>query len=121
MIPATAMVSVFLFGIEELATQLEEPFTILPMQAFCDKIYNWCTEIVSWQAGDNGMTVRAPKPEHTVAFLGDKSGRNAAASIDVSSAVDTPVAKLSASAAPAEEHSTKNGGKRSAIRRFIGL
>jgi len=69
------------------------------------------------------MTVRTPKPEHTVAFLGDKSGRNAAAaSIDVSSTtVETPVAKLGASAAPAEEHSTKSGGKRAAIRRFIGL
>ena len=57
MIPATAVISMFLFGIEELATQLEEPFTILPMQAFCDKIYSWCMEIVSWEAGDNGMPV----------------------------------------------------------------
>ena len=71
MIPATAIISVFLFGIEELATQLEEPFTILPMQAFCDKIYNWCMEIVSWQPGDNGMRVNKPKTEHTVAFLGE--------------------------------------------------
>jgi len=54
MIPATAMISLFLFGIEELATQMEEPFTILPMQAFCDKIGNWCNEIVSWEDGDNG-------------------------------------------------------------------
>ena len=28
MIPATAVISLFLFGIEELATQMEEPFTI---------------------------------------------------------------------------------------------
>jgi hypothetical protein len=56
-----------------LATQLEEPFTILPMQAFCDKIYNWCNEIVSFTAGDNGMTVHEARPEHTVAFLGDGS------------------------------------------------
>jgi len=55
MIPATAAISIFLFGIEELATQLEEPFTILPMQAFCDKIYNWCNEIVSFDAYSNGM------------------------------------------------------------------
>jgi hypothetical protein len=46
-----------LFGIEEIATQLEEPFTILPMQAFCDKIYNWCNEIVTFEPGDNGMPV----------------------------------------------------------------
>jgi hypothetical protein len=38
MIPATVVISVFLFGIEEPTTQMEEPFTILPMQAFCDKI-----------------------------------------------------------------------------------
>jgi predicted membrane chloride channel (bestrophin family) len=59
MIPATALLSIFLFGIDELATQLEEPFTILPMQAFCDKIGNWCNEIVSWEAGDNGMAIPA--------------------------------------------------------------
>lgn len=55
LIPSTAAISVALFGIEELATQLEEPFTILPMQTFCDKIYNWCTEIASWEPNDNGM------------------------------------------------------------------
>jgi len=48
MIPATAFISICLFGIEELATQLEEPFTILPMQGFCDKIGANCDEIVSW-------------------------------------------------------------------------
>jgi hypothetical protein len=57
LLPVTAMLSMFLFGIEELATQLEEPFTILPMQGFCDKIYNWCTEIVTFKPGDNGMPV----------------------------------------------------------------
>ena len=57
MIPVTTVLSLFLFGIEELATQLEEPFTILPMQGFCDKIYNWCNEIVSFKPGDNGMPV----------------------------------------------------------------
>lgn len=64
MIPATAMISIFLFGIEELATQLEEPFTILPMQAFCDKIGNWCNEIVSWTPGDNGMPVNTSEDRH---------------------------------------------------------
>jgi predicted membrane chloride channel (bestrophin family) len=62
LIPGVAMISLFLFSIEELANQMEEPFTILPMQTFCDKIYNWCNEIVSWQPGDNGMHVH-PKEE----------------------------------------------------------
>jgi putative membrane protein len=60
MIPTTALLSLFLFGIEELATQMEEPFTILPMQAFCDKIGNWCNEIVSWKDGDNGVYNKSP-------------------------------------------------------------
>jgi predicted membrane chloride channel (bestrophin family) len=79
MIPATTVISVFLFGIEELGTQLEEPFTILPMQAFCDKIYNWCIEIVSWSPGDNGMVVKAVKPEHAY-FLGGATQGSAAPS-----------------------------------------
>jgi predicted membrane chloride channel (bestrophin family) len=62
MIPATAFISVCLFGIEELATQLEEPFTILPMQGFCDKIGANCDEIVSWagqgQEYDSAEVVR---------------------------------------------------------------
>ena len=69
MIPATAGISVFLFGIEELATQMEEPFTILPMQAFCDKIYNWCNEIVSWEDGDNGITTRRADVGHSSVFF----------------------------------------------------
>jgi predicted membrane chloride channel (bestrophin family) len=68
-IPATTILSVFLFGIDEISTQLEEPFTILPMQAFCDKIYNWCNEIVTWSPGDNDMRVRPVKPEHAY-FVG---------------------------------------------------
>ena len=30
------MLSLFLFGIEELATQMEEPFSILPMEKMCE-------------------------------------------------------------------------------------
>jgi len=56
LMPTMAVVGIMLFGIEELATQLEEPFTVLPMQAFCDKIGNWCNEIASWEDGTNGIT-----------------------------------------------------------------
>eukprot|EP00586_Coscinodiscus_wailesii_P015475 CAMPEP_0172518690 /NCGR_PEP_ID=MMETSP1066-20121228/290932_1 /TAXON_ID=671091 /ORGANISM="Coscinodiscus wailesii, Strain CCMP2513" /LENGTH=654 /DNA_ID=CAMNT_0013301127 /DNA_START=83 /DNA_END=2050 /DNA_ORIENTATION=+ len=64
MIPAIAVISTMLAGIEEIGTQLEEPFTVLPMQAFCDKIYNWCMEIVSWTPGDNGRAMRDVEPQH---------------------------------------------------------
>jgi ion channel-forming bestrophin family protein len=55
MLPTMAVMTLLLFGTDELATQMDEPFTILPMQAFCDKIGNWCNEIVSWKDGDNGL------------------------------------------------------------------
>ena len=55
--PASFFLSTFLYGIEELANQMEEPFTILPMQAFCDRIYQWCMEMTTWKPGDNGMAV----------------------------------------------------------------
>ena len=48
MVPAATIISIFLFGIEELAVQLEEPFSILPMQGFCDKICANLDEIVEW-------------------------------------------------------------------------
>jgi predicted membrane chloride channel (bestrophin family) len=35
-IPATALLGLFLFGIEELGIQIEEPFGILPLEALCD-------------------------------------------------------------------------------------
>jgi predicted membrane chloride channel (bestrophin family) len=68
MIPSMGFLALFLMGIEELANQMEEPFTILPMQAFCDKIYNWCTEIVSWEAGDNGMPVYEADEKYTTMY-----------------------------------------------------
>lgn len=74
MIPTTAILAVFLFGIEELATQLEEPFTILPMQGFCDKIYNWLNEIASWQRGDNNREYRSPQPQHVYFMDGPPNG-----------------------------------------------
>ena len=81
LIPSTAVLSTFLFGIEELATSLEEPFTILPMQAFCDKIYNWCTEIASFSPGDNGMPVYYYEYENPNAYL-EYYGTNKAASVN---------------------------------------
>ena len=37
-LPASSILAFFLFGVDELAMQLEEPFSILPMQAFCDGV-----------------------------------------------------------------------------------
>jgi putative membrane protein len=38
LVPAAALVAVFLFGIDELAIQLEEPFSILPLEAMCEGV-----------------------------------------------------------------------------------
>merc|ERR1719281_655646 len=35
-VPATTILAIFLFGIEELGIQIEEPFGILPLEALCD-------------------------------------------------------------------------------------
>ncbi|KAL3935558.1 MAG: hypothetical protein SGARI_002925 [Bacillariaceae sp.] len=48
---------------------MEEPFTILPMQAFCDKIGNWCNEIVSWEDGDNGVETRKSYQGHSAVYF----------------------------------------------------
>ena len=99
MIPATLVISTMLFGIEEIGTQLEEPFTVLPMQAFCDKIYNWCMEIVSWAPGDNGRELKAIKPEHAY-FTPGPGTVNGAAAMPVE--VYTPPAAYEAAPAQPE-------------------
>ena len=75
MVPGMAILGLLLFGIEELATQLEEPFTILPMQAFCDKIWNWCNEIASWEDGQNGITTNRSYQGRTEVYV-DNSYEN---------------------------------------------
>jgi len=49
MIPCAAILAIFLFGIEELAFQLEEPFSILPMVGYSFTIGQNAEEIVQWR------------------------------------------------------------------------
>ena len=49
LVPASAILSLFLFGIEELAVQLEEPFSILPMEEFCNKINEASEIMLGWR------------------------------------------------------------------------
>lgn len=48
LIPAMAFLGLFLFGIDELAIQLEEPFSILPMQKFCDRVRESTKTLADW-------------------------------------------------------------------------
>ena len=58
LLPTTTLFSIFLFGIEELAVQLEEPFSILPLEVLCNDV----------KAAAEGMiaampTGRRPEPD----------------------------------------------------------
>ena len=110
LLPGMAFISLFLFGIEELATQMEEPFTILPMQGFCDKIYNWCTEIVSWSPGDNGQPINRPNKMHTTVW-----DEGVTPEMMMSSA--QPAATTDANGAQWEWESTGPGGIRRLLRK----
>lgn len=43
-VPAEAMIAFFLFGIEEVGIQIEEPFSILPLEAFCNGAISACAQ-----------------------------------------------------------------------------
>jgi putative membrane protein len=65
LVPASAMLALFMFGIEELAVQLEEPFSILPMQRFCDGILQAATGLRDWSANNKG-TIGSKKQHWSV-------------------------------------------------------
>jgi putative membrane protein len=48
LLPACLLISFFLFGIEELATQLEEPFSILPIDSLVHGVRLGSDEAVEW-------------------------------------------------------------------------
>ena len=53
-IPMSFGVSFFLFGIEEVGIQIEEPFSILPLEAFCNGAVQATTDEMT-SAVDNGV------------------------------------------------------------------
>jgi predicted membrane chloride channel (bestrophin family) len=64
LVPIMYILSMFLFGIDEIAMQCEEPFSILPQQKFCDSTYKDCLEIASFEYeeewnGASGAVMRA--------------------------------------------------------------
>jgi putative membrane protein len=56
LVPAAAMLALFMFGIEELSIQLEEPFSILPMQRFCDGILQAGIGLRDWSVESRAIT-----------------------------------------------------------------
>lgn len=53
LIPAAVLIAFFFFGVEELAIQLEEPFSILPLKNFVKNIENSVDEVVEWHFEDD--------------------------------------------------------------------
>jgi len=46
MLPAACIIAVFFFGIDELGTQIEEPFSLLPLEWLCDGIESTGAELL---------------------------------------------------------------------------
>lgn len=55
MIPAIAIISFFFFGVEELAVQLEEPFSLLPMTLMTEGIGLSANEFAEWYKDDSDI------------------------------------------------------------------
>lgn len=64
MIPASLFISFFLFGIEELAMQVEEPFSILPLHVMTNNIGLSCKDYVVWRDELPEEAKILPKPKN---------------------------------------------------------
>ena len=58
LLPASLLMSFFLFGIEELATQLEEPFSILPIDKLVHGVRVGSDEAVEWHFDAESTNLR---------------------------------------------------------------
>jgi predicted membrane chloride channel (bestrophin family) len=52
-VPASVTIAVFLFGIEELGIQIEEPFSILPLDSMCDSMQATIADLLRVEDPDN--------------------------------------------------------------------
>ena len=67
MVPATFFLAFFLFGIEEIGIQIEEPFSILPLEALCDgAIEGIVTEMCSANDSDDAFEFAEDDELHAV-------------------------------------------------------
>ena len=63
---------IFLFGIEELAVQLEEPFSILPLEALCEDVQTAANDMVAGMPSTRGPLPVKPQeaPKASVSRTG---------------------------------------------------
>jgi len=62
MVPCAAVVAFFFFGIEELAVQLEEPFSILPLTSLTNGIYARAQDYNSYHDTNELARIDGVKP-----------------------------------------------------------
>jgi len=53
LVPAMAILSLFLFGIERLSVELEEPFSILPLSRICESVQDTTSRYREWFFNDD--------------------------------------------------------------------
>eukprot|EP00293_Proteomonas_sulcata_P010793 CAMPEP_0184307058 /NCGR_PEP_ID=MMETSP1049-20130417/15897_1 /TAXON_ID=77928 /ORGANISM="Proteomonas sulcata, Strain CCMP704" /LENGTH=254 /DNA_ID=CAMNT_0026619453 /DNA_START=180 /DNA_END=944 /DNA_ORIENTATION=+ len=63
MIPGAALISVFFFGIEELGIQIEEPFSILPLETFCASVKASVVEMLNRESSEVKLPGIGPDAE----------------------------------------------------------
>eukprot|EP01026_Neomeris_dumetosa_P048640 TRINITY_DN4216_c0_g1_i4.p1 TRINITY_DN4216_c0_g1~~TRINITY_DN4216_c0_g1_i4.p1 ORF type:complete len:138 (-),score=13.93 TRINITY_DN4216_c0_g1_i4:408-788(-) len=49
--PATAITAFLLLGIEEIGVQIEEPFSLLPLEHYCNRIERGVREVLNFRNG----------------------------------------------------------------------
>jgi hypothetical protein len=54
MVPVSTLVAFLLLGIEEIGVQIEEPFSILPLERMCDAVQANIAELQETHSGAGG-------------------------------------------------------------------
>jgi ion channel-forming bestrophin family protein len=85
LVPMMYAVSMFMFGIDEIAMQCEEPFSILPQQGYCNEIYNNCIEIANYDYYETDATAAAPNA--TVDKIQSSRGGGSDNAMDMAAAI----------------------------------
>ena len=92
-VPVTDLIAFFLLGIEEIGIQIEEPFSILPLEAFCDGAIAAVGEELIAQKKAKALDFSNP---------GGTAAAAPSAAVEVpSAAVAAPAAVVEAPSAPA--------------------
>ena len=60
--PPLSLLVLALFGIDEIGVELEEPFSILPLELLCDAIETQTRELLAVDGGVQALVARVAEP-----------------------------------------------------------